>query len=67
MMALALIPQEHVSSLFGRLREELDENESDQLDCVFKYFQSQWMRHTSLWNVFHLSERTNNFSEGTYS
>ncbi|CAF2106220.1 unnamed protein product [Rotaria magnacalcarata] len=64
MMALALVPLERVSSLFDRLGEELDENEYNQLDDLFEYFKSQWMRHTTIWNVFNISERTNNFSEG---
>ncbi|CAF3133772.1 unnamed protein product [Rotaria sp. Silwood2] len=64
MMALALVPHEHVSSLFGRLSEELGEDERSQLDGLFKYFQAQWMRQITIWNVFNISERTNNFSEG---
>jgi len=67
MMALALVPHEHVPSLFDRLIEELDEDERDQLDVLFKYFQAQWMRQITLWNVFNISERTNNFSEGMWS
>ncbi|CAF4268581.1 unnamed protein product, partial [Rotaria sp. Silwood2] len=63
MMALALVPHEHVSSLFGRLSEELGEDERSQLDGLFKYFQAQWMRQITIWNVFNISERTNNFSE----
>lgn len=64
MMALALIPPEHVSSLFGRLNEELDVEERNQLGCLFKYFETQWMWRIKIWNVFDISKRTNNFSEG---
>lgn len=64
MMALALVPNEHVPSLFARLQEELDENDRVQLNRLFKYFESQWMRQTNMWNVFKIPQRTNNFSEG---
>ncbi|CAF1314969.1 unnamed protein product [Rotaria magnacalcarata] len=43
-LALALAPQEHIPSLFDRLSEELDEDERNQLDVLFKNFQTQWMR-----------------------
>ncbi|CAF1392568.1 unnamed protein product, partial [Rotaria sordida] len=38
MMALALVPPEHVPSLFDRLGEELNPEERDQLLDLFKYF-----------------------------
>ncbi len=64
-MALALVPPEHVSSLYSRLGEELNQEERDQLDDLFKYFKSHWMKQIPIWNVFEIPERTNNFSEGT--
>ena len=64
MMALALVPQEHVPSVFARLGEELNENERDELGSLFKYFEGQWMRQITMWDVFEIPERTNNFSEG---
>jgi hypothetical protein len=65
MMALALVPEEHVSSLFAGLGEELTEDERDELSCIFTYFERQWLRETSMWNVFDIRDKTNNFSEGT--
>ena len=64
MMALALVPPEHVSSLYARLCEELNPEERDQLADLFKYFNGQWMKKIPIWNVYDISERTNNFSEG---
>ncbi|CAF1300987.1 unnamed protein product [Rotaria sordida] len=64
MMALALVPPEHVPSLFARLGEELNPEERDELLGLFKYFNSQWMKQIPMWNVFDISDRTNNYSEG---
>ena len=38
MMALALVPEEHVTSLFSNLCQELDESERNDLSGIFKYF-----------------------------
>ena len=64
LMALALVPAEHVPSLFARLGEELNQEEYNQLLGLFEYFKNQWMRQIPMWNVFDISDRTNNFSEG---
>ncbi|CAM2727523.1 unnamed protein product [Rotaria socialis] len=64
LMALALVPHEHVSLLFDHLLEGLDEHEREQLDGIFKYFETQWLRQTNMWIVFSISDRTNNYSEG---
>jgi len=61
MMALALVPPEHIPLLFARLGEELNPEERDQLLGLFKYFNGQWMKQIPMWNV---SDRTNNYSEG---
>ena len=41
MMALALIPKEHVTSLFIAFKEELSETERGELAALFKYFNNQ--------------------------
>lgn len=64
MMALALVPPDHVPHLFACLGEELNPDERDELTCLFNYFNSQWMKQISMWNAFDLSDRTNNFSKG---
>ena len=38
MMALALVPEEHVTSLFSNLCQKLDEYERHELFVIFKYF-----------------------------
>lgn len=42
MMALALVPEEHVSSLFAGPGEALSENERDELSCLFTYMVIYW-------------------------
>jgi hypothetical protein len=64
MMALALVPPDHVSSLYARLGEELNSEDRDQLADLFKYFNSQWMKQIPIWNVYDILDRTNNFSDG---
>ena len=64
MMALALMPEQYVQSLFVDLQQELNDNERGELAVLFKYFNDQWMRQILIWNVYEIPERTNNFSEG---
>ena len=66
MMALALVPVEFVSTLFNDLVNGLAEYERDELSPLIKYFDNYWLRRTSNWNVFDISDRTNNFSEGMW-
>ncbi|CAF0881500.1 unnamed protein product [Adineta ricciae] len=63
-MALALVPEQYVASLFAELGSELREAEHPALLDFLKYFTDQWMHNTSMWNVFGVSDRTNNYSEG---
>lgn len=63
-MALALVPEEFVPSLFAHLTDEVNDYEHDELGGVFRYFNDYWMSRIKLWNVFKISDRTNNFSEG---
>ncbi|CAF0797118.1 unnamed protein product [Adineta ricciae] len=63
-MALALVPEEHVLSLFAGLGAGLDESERDQLSSLFTYFERQWLSKISMWNVFNIRDKTNNFPEG---
>lgn len=65
MMALALVPEQYVLPLFADLGEELSEDERGELSCIFTYFERQWLGGISMWNVFDIRDRTNNFSEGT--
>ena len=37
-MGLALVPEEHVTSLSSNLDQELDESELNELSDIFKYF-----------------------------
>ena len=64
MMALALVPEQHVESLFADLSQELTDTEHPALLHFLTYFTNQWMHRTSTWNVFGISDRTNNHSEG---
>jgi len=65
MMALALVPQQYVPSLFATLGQELNDSGCDELADLFKYFNDYWMREIPMWNVFDIPERTHNFSEGS--
>ncbi|CAF1623485.1 unnamed protein product [Didymodactylos carnosus] len=64
MMALALVPEQYVQSLFVDLGEELNDDVREELANLFKYFNDQWMRQISMWNVCEVLDKTNNFSEG---
>lgn len=64
MMALALVPEQSVPSLFDGLNENLTDSERTELSGLFQYFHDFWMRQISLWNVYKISDRTNNYSEG---
>ena len=64
MMALALVPEQYVPSLFADLGQDLSDSEQDELAGLFKYFNDYWMPRISMWNVFNIPEKTNNFSEG---
>jgi hypothetical protein len=66
MMALALVPATFVSTLFDGLKNDLSEDERDELAPIFKYFSNYWLKRTSTWNVFDIPDRTNNFSEGMF-
>ncbi|CAF2922927.1 unnamed protein product [Rotaria sp. Silwood2] len=63
-MALALVPEQYVSALFSGLGQELNDYERNELNDLFKYFNDYGMYQISLWNVFDVPEKTNNFSEG---
>jgi len=58
-MALALVPEQFVD-----LGQELSDSERDELASLFKYFNDYWMSRISVWNVFDVPKKTNNFSEG---
>ena len=64
MMAMAVVPQQYVPSLFGDREQELGDQEREELTDFFLYFNKQWMHQVPMWNVFDIPERTNNFSEG---
>ena len=64
MIALAVVPEQHVPSLFAELGQELNDVERLELFSLFKYFTDQWMRNVSNWNVSDVSDRTKNYSEG---
>ncbi|CAF4668798.1 unnamed protein product [Rotaria sp. Silwood2] len=64
LMALALVPEEFVPLLFSNLAQELDDSERDELSAIFKYFADYWMCPMPMWNVYKISDRTNNFCEG---
>jgi hypothetical protein len=66
MMALASVPVKFVSTLFDGLQNDLSESEHHELAPSFKYFSSYWLRRSSIWNVFDIADRTNNFSEGMF-
>lgn len=61
-MALALMPKEHVGEAF----EVLKENSPAELADFFSYVQQQWFKRVppEYWVVSDLDWRTNNFAEG---
>ncbi|CAF1598010.1 unnamed protein product, partial [Didymodactylos carnosus] len=63
MMALALVPEQFVPSLFPHIGEDLDDPDRDELSDLFKYFDGYWMRQIPIWNVSSLCQRTNNTCE----
>ncbi|CAF2853534.1 unnamed protein product, partial [Rotaria sp. Silwood2] len=62
-MALALVPAKFISTLFDNLGDDLSQSELDELAPLFKYFTNYWLQPTSMWNVFDIPDKTNNFSE----
>ncbi|CAF1579299.1 unnamed protein product, partial [Adineta ricciae] len=65
LMALALLPLNKVEPAF----QALADNHPESLDELFEYFETFWMKTTSidLWNVFDLKTRTNNNAEGYHN
>jgi hypothetical protein len=47
--------------------QELSDLECEELAELFRYFNDHWMRQIPMWNVFDISERTNNLSEDKWS
>ncbi|CAF1309239.1 unnamed protein product [Rotaria sordida] len=43
MMALALLPEQYIPSLFANLGQELNGSERNELSDLFKYFNDYWM------------------------
>ncbi|CAF1419522.1 unnamed protein product [Rotaria sordida] len=43
MMALALVPEQYIPSLFANLGQELNGSECNELSDLFKYFNDHWM------------------------
>ncbi|CAF4915795.1 unnamed protein product, partial [Rotaria sp. Silwood2] len=62
-MALALVPAKFILTLFGNLGDDLSQSELDELAPLFKYFTKYCLQRTSMWNVFDIPDKTNNFSE----
>ena len=56
-MALALVPEQFVPSLFVDLGQELSDSEWDELASLFKYFNDYWMSRISVWNVFDVPKK----------
>lgn len=65
MMALALVPEQLVFSLFSGLDQNLTEIERTELSGLLKYFDDFWMHRIQLWNVFNIPNFIENYSEGT--
>ena len=57
MMALALVPEEYVTSLFYNLGQELDESERNDLSDIFKYFNDYYINRIPIWNCLKIPER----------
>jgi hypothetical protein len=66
MMALALVPAQYVLSLFDDLGKDLNDSERDELSPLFQYFRDYWIKQISVWNVFDIPDKTNNYSEGKW-
>jgi hypothetical protein len=65
LLALPLLPQEHIEGAFRLLRTQ---NEDDRLSQLYDYIHQTWMSSTvwavSEWSVFMQPVRTNNDVEG---
>ena len=51
MMALALVPEEYVTSLFSNLGQEFDESERNELSGIFKYFNNYYINRIPIWKI----------------
>jgi len=71
LMALALLPQEHISPVFLRLQEQLDEETPDAVRSLFQYVEDTWINGRTFtpkdWSVFQKHVRTNNDVEGWHT
>ena len=62
-MALALVPPSYVQVLFNELGQELNDDEREEISGLLQYFKNYWMRQVSIWNVYEIPDRINNYSE----
>ena len=64
MMALALLPIEHVEET----AKFIEDNSPTEIAEFFKYFNYQWLKRVppKYWNVANIEFRTNNFTEGEF-
>ena len=57
MMALALVPEEHVTSLFSNLCQELNKSECNEFFGIFKYFNDYYINRIPMWDCCKIPER----------
>ncbi|CAF3851551.1 unnamed protein product, partial [Rotaria sp. Silwood1] len=62
-MALVLVPEQYVSSLFFKIGQDLLDAEQYDLLDLLKYFNNYWMPQMSFWNVHNLCQKANNSCE----
>lgn len=63
-IAVALLLEKHIPVLFVNIGQELNDDERNKLDDLFRYFNDYWMHQILIWNVFDMPEKSNNVCEG---
>jgi hypothetical protein len=63
-MTLPLIPLNHIQYVFDKIADKA----SHEMKPLVAYFERYWIRKMrwSLWNVYGMEHRTNNFVEGKF-
>lgn len=71
LMALPLLPNEHIVPIFCRLEQELDVDTPEKILKMFRYVRLTWIEGHSFtpkdWSVFQKQVRTNNDVEGWHT
>ena len=63
-MALALVPLQHVMNAYDEVRAATGQLDTDSIQKLLNYFDRTWMTNIDLWNVSLCDSRTINVCEG---